>query len=61
MSTRNSSFFERVIHALARGRVPIDAMQCGGACVVNGPADTQDAQRNRESERRSPIRWVNVR
>lgn len=61
MSTRNRSFFERVIRALARGSVPIDGSQCDGACVVNGPAEQQQAHRDRESARQSPIRWVTLR
>lgn len=61
MSTRNSSFFERVIRALARGSVPIDASQCDGPCVVKAPADVPQAQCDRESERQAPIRWLSLR
>ncbi len=61
MSTRKSSLFERVIRALARGSIPIDASQCDGLCVVNGPADVPQAQRDRDSQRRDPIRWLSLR
>ena len=61
MSTRSSSFFQRLIRALARGSVPIDGSQCDGPCVVNGPQDVQQAQRDRESERKAPIRWLSLR
>ena len=60
MSTRKP-FLERVISAITRGSVPIDASQCDGPCVVKAPADAATAQRDGKNERQSPIRWLNVR
>jgi hypothetical protein len=61
MGNRNGSFFERLISSLVRGNVPIDASQCDGPCVVNGPADAGQTPCDRDSERRDPIRWVSLR
>lgn len=61
MSTRSGSFLERFIRALSRGAVPIDASQCDGACVVQAPAATSQSQHDREADRQSPIRWLNLR
>jgi len=41
--------------------VPIDASQCDGPCVVHSPAATSQLQRDREAEKQSPIRWLNLR
>jgi hypothetical protein len=59
--SKGRGFFQRVIDALARGSVPVDGSQCDGACVVNAPADLQQLQRDRDSERKSPIRWFSLR
>jgi hypothetical protein len=61
MNTRNGSFLERVIGAITRGAVPNDASQCDGPCVVHAPASATQAQGDGESNRQSPIRWVNLR
>jgi hypothetical protein len=61
MSTHSSSFLERFIRAITRGAVPIDASQCDGPCVVQSPAEAAKPQRDGESERRDPIRWLSVR
>ena len=61
MSTGNGSFIERFIRVITRGAVPIDSSQCDGPCVVQAPADAAKAQRDDESERRDPIRWLSVR
>ena len=61
MSTRSSSFLERVIRAIARGSIPIDASQCDGPCVVKTPADATSAPRGDKTERQSPIRWLSLR
>ena len=61
MSTRNGSFLERVIRAVTRGSIPIDASQCDGPCVVQGPPDATKAQRDGETERQDPIRWLSLR
>jgi len=61
MSKTSSSFLERFIRALTRGAVPIDASQCDGPCVVHSPAATSQLQRDREAEKQSPIRWLNLR
>jgi hypothetical protein len=61
MSTGNGSFLERFIRALSRGAVPIDASQCDGPCVVRAPEATSQSQHDREAERQSPIRWLNLR
>jgi hypothetical protein len=61
MSTQSSSFLERLIRAITRGAVPIDASQCDGPCVVQAPADATKAQCDGETERRDPIRWLSLR
>jgi hypothetical protein len=61
MSVGNGSFLERVIRAITRSAVPIDASQCDGPCVVHAPADAMKAQRDGGSDRQSPIRWVSLR
>jgi hypothetical protein len=61
MSKSTSSFFERFIRALSRGAVPIDASQCDGPCVVHSPAATSQSQHDREAQKQSPIRWLNLR
>jgi hypothetical protein len=61
MSTQSRSFLERFIRAVTRGAVPIDASQCDGPCVVHAPGDSTKAERDGESERGDPIRWLNVR
>lgn len=61
MSTYSRSFLERVIRVVTRGAVPIDASQCDGPCVVHSPADATRAQRDGETERQAPIRWLNLR
>lgn len=61
MSKHSGSFLERFIRAIARGSVPIDASQCDGPCVVNGPVDATKGRRDRDGERQSPIRWVSLR
>lgn len=61
MITRSGSFLERVIRAITRGAIPIDASQCDGPCVVHAPADAMKAQRDGATDRQSPIRWVSLR
>ena len=61
MSMGNSSFVERVIRAITRGSIPIDASQCDGPCVVKAPADAIKSQRDSEADRQSPIRWLSLR
>jgi hypothetical protein len=61
MSTSSGSFLERFIRVLTRGSIPIDASQCDGPCVVHAPAASSGSQRDREAERQSPIRWLNLR
>jgi len=61
MSTYSRSFLERVIRVVTRGAVPIDASQCDGACVVHAPADATKAQREGDTERKDPIRWLSLR
>ena len=61
MSTQNRSFLERVIRAVTRGSIPVDASQCDGPCVVHSPADAAKAQREGEAERQAPIRWLSLR
>jgi hypothetical protein len=61
MSTRSGSFLERVIRAVTRGSIPIDGSQCDGPCVVHTPDDAMKAQRDSETERQSPIRWLSLR
>jgi hypothetical protein len=61
MNTRNGSFLERVIRAITRGAIPIDASQCDGPCVINAPVDAIKGQRDSEADRQAPIRWVNMR
>jgi hypothetical protein len=61
MRTRNRSFLERVVRAITRGAVPIDASQCDWACVVQTPTDAIKAQRDGEADRRAPIRWISLR
>jgi hypothetical protein len=61
MSPRNSYFIERVIRAITRGAIPVDASQCDGACVVQAPADAIKAQRDGQTDRQAPIRWFGVR
>ena len=61
MSTRNGSFLERVIRAVTRGAVPVDASQCDGPCVVQAPAEALQTQRDGEGERQDPIRWLSLR
>jgi hypothetical protein len=61
MNTRNGSFLERVIRAITRGAIPIDASQCDGPCVVHGPSDAAKVQRDNETDRQSPIRWISLR
>jgi hypothetical protein len=61
MNTRSGSFLERVIGALTRGSVPIDASQCDGPCVVHDPSDATKLRRDNEADRQSPIRWVSLR
>lgn len=46
MSTHSGSFLERVIRAIARGRVPVDA---------------QKKHCDRHADRQSPIRWLSLR
>jgi hypothetical protein len=61
MRTSNRSFLERVIRAIRRGAVPVDASQCDGACVVQAPADAIKARRDGEADRQAPIRWISLR
>lgn len=61
MSGGKGSLIERVIRAITRGAIPIDASQCDGPCVVHAPADATKAQRDGETDRQSPIRWVSLR
>ena len=61
MNIRSGSFFDRVIRSLTRGSVPSDASQCDGPCVVHSPSDATELQRDSETDRRSPIRWVSLR
>jgi hypothetical protein len=61
MSKSKSSFLERFIRAVTRGAIPIDASQCDGPCVVQAPGAAAQQQHDRESERQSPIRWLNLR
>jgi hypothetical protein len=61
MSTANASLLERIIRAVTRGGVPIDASQCDGPCVVQAPADATKAQCDGDTERQAPIRWLNLR
>jgi hypothetical protein len=61
MSTPSGSFLERFIRVLTRGAIPIDASQCDGPCVTHSPAATSQSQHDCEAERRSPIRWLNLR
>ena len=61
MSKHSSSFFERVIRAIARGSVPIDASQCDGPCVVNGPVDAAKGAGDHDADQQPPIRWLNLR
>lgn len=61
MNTRSGSFLTRVIRSLTRGSVPIDASQCNGPCVVRSPSDATTLRRDGETDRQSPIRWVNLR
>jgi hypothetical protein len=61
MSTQSRSFLERVIRAVTRGSIPIDGSQCDGPCVVHGPADAAQVQRDGETQRQAPIRWLNLR
>ena len=61
MRTHKGSFVERVIRAVTRGAIPIDASQCDGPCVVHAPDDATKAQRDGETERQSPIRWLSLR
>jgi hypothetical protein len=61
MRTYSSSFLERVIRAITRGAIPIDASQCDGPCVVHAPADATKAQRDAGSEQRERIRWLSLR
>ena len=61
MSVGKGSFFERVIRAITPGAVPNDASQCDGPCVVHAPVDVMKAQRDGETDRQSPIRWVSLR
>lgn len=61
MSTPKRSFLERFIRAITRGAIPIDASQCDGPCVIHAPAATSQSQHDRETERQSPIRWLNLR
>lgn len=58
---RKGAFFERVMRAITRGTVPNDASQCDGPCVVHAPADAMKGQRDGETDRQSPIRWVSLR
>ena len=51
MSMRNGSFLERVIRAITRGTIPIDASQCDGPCVVTPPM----RRRRSATARRSAI------
>jgi hypothetical protein len=61
MSTPSGSLLERVIRAISRGAVPIDASQCDGACVVNAPADAHEARFDGDADRQAPIRWLSLR
>ena len=61
MSTYSRSFLERVIRAVTRGAIPIDASQCDGPCVVHAPADAAKVQQDGEAERQQPIRWLSLR
>jgi hypothetical protein len=61
MSISNGSFLERLIRAVTRGAIPIDASQCDGPCVVHSPAATSSSQQDREDNRREPHRWLNLR
>lgn len=61
MSTPKGSFLERFIRAITRGAIPIDASQCDGPCVLHAPGATSQTQHDREKERQSPIRWLNLR
>ncbi len=61
MSTRSGSFFQRVIRAIARGSVPVDASQCDAQCVVKAPADSAQARCDRDPDRQEPIRWLSLR
>jgi hypothetical protein len=61
MRKQSTSFIERVIRAVTRGAVPIDASQCDGPCVVHAPADAIKAQGDGGGERRNQIRWLSLR
>ena len=61
MSTSKGSFLERLIRVLTRGSIPIDGSQCDGPCVIHAPAASSQSQHDREAERQSPIRWLNLR
>jgi hypothetical protein len=61
MNTRSRSFVDRVIRAITGGAVPTDASQCDGSCVVHAPTDALKRQRDGETDRQSPIRWVSLR
>lgn len=61
MSTPGSSFLERLIRAITRGAIPVDASQCDGACVVQSPVVACESQHDPEADRQSQIRWLNVR
>jgi hypothetical protein len=61
MSTPKGSFLERFIRAITRGAIPIDASQCDGPCVIRGPEAASQSRHDREAERQSPIRWLNLR
>ena len=61
MRTHKGSFLERVIRAITRGSIPIDGSQCDGPCVVHAPDDATKAQRDGDTERQSPIRWLSLR
>ena len=62
MNTRSGSFVDRLIRAITRGAAPIDTSQCDGPCVAHAPADAAlKGQRDGETDRQSPIRWVSLR
>jgi hypothetical protein len=61
MGTHRSSFLERIMRAVTRAAIPVDASQCDGPCVVHAPVDASKAQREGESERQEPIRWLSLR
>jgi hypothetical protein len=61
MSVGKGSFFKRVMRAIAPGSVPSDASQCDGPCIVHAPAGAMKGQRDGETDRQSPIRWVSLR